>query len=78
MPEVVTLETAIKTCLDNPEFMKEYRRLSGAHLGKGDGLSIMIDQATGYDKKEANDLFEFIRDYIWIPSQLEAVKCESQ
>ena len=69
--EIVTFEEAVKTCLDNPDFMKEYRRITKARLGTGDGLSMMIDKVTGYDKKEATDLFNFIRDYIWIPSQLE-------
>lgn len=70
---MVTFEETVETCLDNPDFMREYRRISNARLGTGDGLTIMIDKATGYDKKEAFELFEFIRDYVWIPSQLKSV-----
>ena len=62
-----SLKATINTCLGTPDFMKEYRRLTKARLGTGSGIEIMIDKATGYDEKEAKDLFDFIRDYIWLP-----------
>ena len=68
---MITFEETVETCLGNPEFMKEYRRLSKSNVGASHGIVALIDKATGYDKKEAFELFEFIRDYIWIPSQLK-------
>jgi len=62
-----SLEETIMVCLNNPEFMREYKRLSGASLGSGSPITVMIDKSTGYDEVEAKALYEFIRDYIWKP-----------
>ena len=70
---MLSLEETIKICLDTQEFMPQYRRLTGANLGYGNPIHKMIDRATGYDEVEAKKLFDFIRDYIWIPSQASAI-----
>lgn len=62
-----SLEETIRVCLNTPEFMREYKRLSGASLGSGSPISVMIDKSTGYNEVEAKALYEFIRDYIWKP-----------
>ena len=73
---IVTLAETIRVCIHNPDFMNEYRRLSKSNVGKSSGITAMIDKATGYDKKQAKDLFDFIRDYIWLPSQMPLIKEE--
>lgn len=69
----MTFERAVFACWDNAEFMRQYRRLTGAQIGlrpTRDPFSAMIDAATGVptiDPKEAADFFRFVRDYVWIP-----------
>ena len=62
-----SLRDAISECINNPEFVKEYRRLTGHSLERGNPLDFMIDEATGKLDDEANQLFDFIRDYVWLP-----------
>lgn len=75
MNELITLETAIKECVAQPEFMHNYKRLTGARLNLGEGSSEdMIDKATGYQEKEWFDFFNFVRDYVWIPVLMNQLK----
>lgn len=67
----VTFEEAVKMCVENKEFIVEYKRLTGARLGSGTPWEKLIDQATKYQDKEWFDLFNFIRDYIWMPVVLD-------
>ena len=69
--EVPTLEETIRICLETPELVKEYERLVGEKLVPTTPIHIMIDEATGYDKKKAHDFFDFVRDYIWMPTVME-------
>ena len=64
---IPSLEMAIKTCLSTPDFMKEYRRLSGHSLGRAAPIIMMIDKATGKTDAEAKEFFEFVREHIWWP-----------
>lgn len=65
--QIVTLETTINLCLENKDFMQQYKRLTGAKLGSGSIISNMIDKATGFDKKEYIELFDFIKNYVYLP-----------
>jgi len=66
---MISFEETVRTCLDTPEFMENYRRLRKVSLGLQSRSPIewMIDEATGREKKEMFDLCDFIRDYIWLP-----------
>ena len=72
-PDPPTLAMAIRMCLSNQDFMREYRRLSGHSLGRGAPLDRMIDKATGKLDEEAKELFNFIRDYV-LPVLRESLK----
>jgi hypothetical protein len=64
----------VDACFNNPDFMREYRRLSGHAMGldKRSALDRMIDKATRYEAPafsddEAKSFFEFVRDYVFTP-----------
>lgn len=63
----MTFEECVEACLDNEEFMREYNRLNGITFQRG-GLEAAIDKATGKFEDDAKQLFEFIRDYTWLPT----------
>ena len=63
----ISFEETLEECLKTPELLKEYRRLTGARLGNGSTIEMMIDKSTGYHDKEWKDFFDFVRDYIWMP-----------
>lgn len=63
----MTFQTCVEECLKAPEFIQQYKRLTGASLGSGKPIERMIDESTGLMEKEYFDLFNFIRDYIYLP-----------
>lgn len=59
------LRECIVTCLQNSEFMREYRRLSGSKVGLTlSPIEQMVDQATRYAaiqaKKDMDEFAEFV------------------
>lgn len=62
---IPSLEETIEIFINNKDFMKEYRRLTGSALGVGIPINIMVDEASGKFDADAKELFEFIRDYVW-------------
>jgi hypothetical protein len=71
---VISLETTINECLKNPEFIKEYKRLSGAKLVGGSPIENAIDIASGFYEHELIELFDFIKKYVWLPYILQIKK----
>lgn len=67
---MLTFEKTVEECLKCPDFVKQYRRLRGARLGLGSPLEKMIDEATGFSKHEWNEFFDFVRDYVFMPTLL--------
>lgn len=67
MSSVPTLRAAIEVCLATPEFMAEYRRLTGHALGTGTPLDREVDRVTGRLDTEAEQFFTFVRDHVWLP-----------
>ncbi len=70
----MTFHECVFACWDNPDFMREYRRLSGHAIGKDRRAPIdrMIDTTTGYtppalDDKEAVAFLEFVERVVWLP-----------
>jgi hypothetical protein len=69
-------EDCVMACFANREFMTEYNRLAGSHLGQpkppASAIEALVDQAAGFDpsaidEDEAIEFFQFVRDFIWIP-----------
>jgi hypothetical protein len=72
---VVSFETCVWKCWEDPEFMREYRRLTGHALGQDRRAAIerLIDDTTGHvpslDEREARAFLDFVYEYIWAPLQ---------
>ncbi len=47
-------------CAGNQEFIKQYKRLTGARLGGGPPVDRLIDQQSGYGNKEWFEFFDFV------------------
>lgn len=64
----MTFEDCLYHCIANKEFVREFNRLTGHHLGeKRDGITKAIDEACQYDPdmEAMPDFVEFIYGYIW-------------
>ena len=62
----MTFKDVVHEVISHPEFLKEYDRLHGTTFSRY-SLDHLIDKATGKFEEDAVELFNFIRDYIWIP-----------
>jgi len=64
-----TFSAAVMMCYNNPDFMREYRRLSGSRFGlQGSPLEQMVDEALGFPgftDEQAIAFFEFVREFVW-------------
>ena len=71
----LTFEDTILHCLDNPELVREFNRLSGCKIGLDNRPAIikMVDEATGYDPFEADykKFIDFVFQTIWLPLAME-------
>jgi hypothetical protein len=66
----LTFQECCSECIGNHEFVHEFNRLSGLHLGEPrTGIQMAIDNACGYDPDKAAmpEFVEFVYEYIWIP-----------
>ena len=69
----MTFEDYVLECIKNEEFMREYRRISWSRIWLTDSpITTMIDEATWYKDKLYKDLFDFIMEYIYIPTVLSS------
>lgn len=67
----------VRECLDNPEFMREYRRVFNTDFGSAiPPIYFEIDKATGAYEDKAKEFFDFVRDYVWKP-WLDKLRSES-
>lgn len=74
----ITFEQAALGCLENSEFMANYRKLRGSRVGLNTRSPIerMVDEACGappgdVSEQEWREFFEFVRDYVWHPVIVE-------
>jgi hypothetical protein len=70
---MVTFQECVFQCLENPDFVTEFDRLTGCNLAAKEDRSlieIMVDDATGYEEKSGDlDLQKFIAfvyEVVWI------------
>lgn len=59
-----------KTCVSNAEFVKQFNRITGNHLGEiRNPIEIAIDQACGYnpDKSSMQAFCAFVFEYVCVP-----------
>ncbi|WP_122788834.1 hypothetical protein [Intestinibacillus sp. Marseille-P6563] len=59
-----------KVCVSNAEFVKQFNRITGNHLGeRRNPIEIAIDQACGYDpdKSLMQAFCTFVFEYVWVP-----------
>jgi hypothetical protein len=64
----VTLDECILYCLQQPDLVAEFDRLSGTHLSKPrSALDAMIDEATGRDAEALLAFAAFVAACIWRP-----------
>lgn len=57
----------VNLCLQDREFLTEYDRLHDTRFSNLGGLEGLIDEATGRLEKDFAELFDFIRERIWLP-----------
>lgn len=65
-----SLKLCIEEALKNREFIEQYDRLNNTNIG-GRGrepIEQMIDKHTSKQKSDAYQFFDFVRDYVWLPS----------
>ena len=62
MKEYLTFEECVKIVVNDEDFMREYKRLNPYFK---------------VDEKNSKKLFDFIRDYMWIPALKEQWKDNS-
>lgn len=74
----VGYDDAIRACLTDPEFLREYDRLRGTSFSKPGSIENQIDRATGKYDEDAKELAFFIRDYIWLPVASRREKANGQ
>lgn len=63
----VTFLEVLATTATNPTIVAQYDRLRGTNIGgKGSGLELMIDKATGRVEKEYEAFVEFVWDVVFM------------
>lgn len=76
--EPLTYQDAVEAAFAHPEFMEEWRRLSGSTLGLDTRSPILrlVDEATGHDPDAEQwvEFFNFVFKYVWLPMLLEQVE----
>lgn len=68
---LVSFAQTVTVCLNTPELMAEYRRLTGSTLGvRPSPLDAMIDKAAGHDPDASQwePFFRFVLDVVWMPT----------
>lgn len=63
-----------KVCVSNAEFVKQFNRITGNHLGeRRNSIEIAIDQVCGYDpdKSSMRDFCAFVFEYVWVPMTVQ-------
>lgn len=66
----MNFQDVVMECLNTPELVREYDRLSGSHLGrvlKATPIEQMVDEATGWNEHEITKFIKFVDYYIWQP-----------
>lgn len=63
----MTFVDCVNECLKDRAFLAEYDRLHNTRFTNLKGLEALIDEATGKLEQDFAELFDFIRDYIWLP-----------
>jgi hypothetical protein len=69
----MTFRDVVMEVWDNPDFMQEYRRLTGELKlpPPRSPIEAMVDQAAGYkpqlDQAELRRFFRFVWKYVWLP-----------
>lgn len=71
---MITFIDCVNQCIENKQFMDEYRRMSWSKIGKTTPVEKLIDQATGNDRKEVQEFLEFIDECVWKPLLEESKK----
>jgi hypothetical protein len=72
---VITFEQTIQECVNNKQFMDNYRRLYKSDVGLPQSpINKMIDEATDFKQAQWNDLFKFIFRYVWLPVLAQSVQ----
>jgi hypothetical protein len=81
MSKLPSFQDCVFECWENPDFMRQYRRLSGheLRLELREPLEHLIDAATGYEApvledEEVTQFFEFVRDHVWLPVVLGMIE----
>ncbi len=61
----MTFEDVCMECISTSEFVREYNRLTGHHLGEHKA----IDEVCGYNPDEAAmpAFIVFVYEYVWLP-----------
>jgi hypothetical protein len=63
----ITFEDAVRECLGNASFMREYRRLAKTDFGTSRGINLSVDLATGHFDAQARAFFDFVMEFVWLP-----------
>ena len=64
----VTFAEIVFKCAESKALVAEFDRLTGANLSmKGNGLELMIDEATGKRHDDIAAFVAFVHEFIWLP-----------
>lgn len=62
----MTFPEVVMECFDNPDLMREYRRLKGGDFGLPKSpVDAMVDDATGFVDEQAKEFVQFVWDVVW-------------
>lgn len=73
----MTFTECCEKCITNKEFVNEFNRLTGNHIGeRRSPIEQAIDNACGYDpdKDAMGDFCAFVHECVWIPLLSQAQK----
>lgn len=62
----LTFPECVRECFANRQLLLEFDRLKGTNLSlKGNGLEILIDEASGRWQHDVEEFVSFVRDCVW-------------
>jgi len=72
-------ETVIFILKNQPIILQEYDRLNGSSLSKQKTpIEILVDKETGFHQDEWYGFFDFVKNFIYIPTVLDMLESPSK
>lgn len=66
--DVLAFMDAVHECARNRDFVAEFNRLTGCHLGEPcSPLDVAIDEVTGWEREQLGRFVTFVAEFVWMP-----------